>query len=203
MEKWMETLITVICGIAATIALVRLDWKKVWIRIKRFLKLNQKSYEAELSVDNEIRFLSQAVPSYDMKNLKAHLSEDVLYVAIPEEFRARLEAKDFEYREDNLKHFESKIRKAFEHLGIENYLQVINETATLVAADILKILEGGQTRFNGEMLGVKQINTNNIGVKELPKLTIDFYKTDFFTYRVFARILAIIKPGSLLTELKI
>ena len=73
-------------------------------------------------------------------------------------------------------------------MGIENYQTVINESVQEVAEQFLLDLKSGYIRFNGFLFGIDSIRVNRRGEQEDAALSIDFYKTDYFTYRVFANI---------------
>lgn len=63
----------------------------------------------------------------------------------------------------------------------------MEKCANDVAESLKMDLKQGLQRFNGEMLGVYKIQLQRIGELEQSSLNIKFYKTDFFTYRVFAQ----------------
>ena len=49
-------------------------------------------------------------------------------------------------------------------------------------------MKSGYIRFNGYLFGIDSMRTNRCGTEENAALSMDFYRTDYFTYRVFANI---------------
>ena len=52
-------------------------------------------------------------------------------------------------------------------------------------------------RFNGLMYGVKKVRNERLTIEEEAGLDMIFYKTDYFTFRVFAKIYEKLKNNSL------
>ena len=59
-----------------------------------------------------------------------------------------------------------------------------------VAEEFLSTLKDGTPRFNGEMFGVSSFIEKRYDIQEAPGVEITFYKTDYFTYRVFSKFFA-------------
>lgn len=179
------TIVSIVIGILA------IDWKK---KKKEYtLKIRKKKtttdlQEIDFNVESGFKYLDHAIPFYQKELLKTEVSNNMLIVPIPDDYKSILSKKDFIYRESTLEAWNKKLETTFAFLGVENCLEVINKTAIVVAKQIKEKIEDGVPRFNGEMFGVEHIQLQRIGEDENSSLKISFYKTDFFTYRVFATI---------------
>ena len=63
----------------------------------------------------------------------------------------------------------------------------LEEIAKEVADDFLAKLQAGKVRFNGSMFGVSFFDPGRTQEDETPTVTISYYTTDYFTFRVFAK----------------
>lgn len=77
-----------------------------------------------------------------------------------------------------------------------NIDEIILSSADEIAEEFLSDLREGYMRFNGLMYGLKNIRPERLTVDENSGLDIDFYKTDYFTYRVFDKIYQKLKANN-------
>jgi len=131
--------------------------------------------------------IDHAVPKYLEKNITLKQSAKSVIIPIPDEFKKPLENLGFEFHQCDTAG-NTIIEKSFKHIGIANYTSLISEAAIEVATGFLEELNQGKIRFNGYLWGVEKLRLNRSGVNEDPSFAIDFYKTDYFTYRVFAKL---------------
>lgn len=75
--------------------------------------------------------------------------------------------------------------------GIKNLPDLINEHRALIGEKFLNSEDG--LIFNGEKYGVFNLRFTRFGDKESPGVEIDFFKTDYFTHRVFRSIYHLLK----------
>jgi len=68
----------------------------------------------------------------------------------------------------------------------ENSKTELDEIAKEVTISFLNDLHSNKVRFNGALFGVNYVDSNRAPGPENPTVSIDFYTTDYFTYRVFA-----------------
>lgn len=150
-------------------------------KIRDSLKMtNFKTSNAYMPIDH-------AVPQYCEDNIYLKYINQSFIIPIPEEYRKELQELGFEY------HIESPYRNqtlidTFKCLGIENFQTVIKESVQEVSEQFLSDLKSGYIRFNGYLFGIDSIRLNRCGEEENAALSMDFYRTDYFTYRVFANI---------------
>ena len=167
---------------------------EIYKAIKNYFS-NKKRYKNSVkeidhigsSPEQGFRHFDHAIPKYEKQNLKTELSDDVLILAIPNKYKSFFEENDFIVREEKISTWTNRLTKTFKHLKVDNYQSLLKECAEEVSERIKLDIEDGLQRFNGEMLGVKKIQLQRIGEDENSALKILFYKSDFFTYRVFAK----------------
>ena len=73
------------------------------------------------------------------------------------------------------RHWDTATKEELETISVE------------VAKEIICDMDNGKKRFNSAIFGVDSFNPNNTNVEEYPCVLVNFYKTDYFTYRVFSR----------------
>ncbi|MDQ2178004.1 hypothetical protein [Marinifilum sp. D714] len=176
-------------------AILGVIFSEYWIKIKRNI-LNKVRYKKAVknvqnlgfSPEPGFKYFDHAIPAYERNHLKTEMSDSKMIIEIPKEFAIHLNSSNFIFRKQNISAWEEQLKKTFNHLGIDNYQSILKESAYEVALQMQKDINYGLQRFNGEMLGVKQIHLQRIGEDEQSSLRITFYKTDFFTFRVFANI---------------
>lgn len=168
---------------------------------------NLQTEKANLEQETGIIQLANGAPYYKEGNLSTEVREDIVfYVPIPESFRGELQKRGF--IKNNGVPYEDKynclsdrfvLKKAFDtgfgcfgkytwDATVKAEIRAIAETQAQVFLDDLK---ARKPRFNGSMLGVKENNPNRDNSDhERNTYKIIYYKTDYFTYRVFAQFYA-------------
>lgn len=151
------------------------------------IKISHQLQTLNFKEDAEYMAIDHAVPKYFENNVILNKSSNCVIVPIPNEYRDQLEELGFEYHvgayTDN-----PIIAKSFSHINIGSYVDFILEESVNVANEFLEDLQRGKIRFNGYLYGVEHIMLNRYGDNEEPLLKLDFYKTDYFTFRVFANL---------------
>lgn len=66
--------------------------------------------------------------------------------------------------------------------------KIYNEEKINVAKLLLSKVEQGSPYFNGEMYGIKRIQSERLGNMETATISVSSYKTDYYTHRVMAAI---------------
>ena len=145
---------------------------------------------SKLKFVNDAGYLAidHAIPMYKDENISLKNTESELIIEVPESYRERLKSLNFEIRESTFIGMEKKLEESFSFLNISDYQQIINQTALEVAQMFLQELQYGAIRFNGKLFGIENIRLNRLSIKEEASLTVIFYNTDYFTFRVFAEI---------------
>lgn len=164
-----------------------LDLAKSKVKNYRTLKIRDSLKMTNFKASDAYMPIDHAVPQYCEENIRLKYINQSFIIPIPEEYRNELQELGFEY------HVETSFRTqtlidAFKCLGIENFQTVIKESVQEVAEQFLTALKSGYIRFNGFLFGIDCIRLNRSGEEENAALSIDFYRTDYFTYRVFANI---------------
>lgn len=168
-----------------------LDKMKVYtsakVKARRITKISRQLQTLNFKADTDYMAIDHAVPKYLEVNIVLKQSDKSVIIPIPEKFGKQLNELGFESHccdsSDN-----SAIAKSFSHIGIDDYSTLIAEESANAANEFLDELRHGKIRFNGYLYGVDHIMLNRCGDNEDPVLKINFYKTDYFTFRVFAKI---------------
>lgn len=158
-------------------------------KVKNFktLKIRDSLKILNFKNDNGYMPIDHAVPQYDENNICLRNTNKTFIIPIPKEYLEEMQKFGFEYH-DEIIYKEQELLFAFNRLGLHDYKTIIQNSANIVAKDFLTELKNGLVRFNGYLFGIDNIRLNRCGEKENAALSIDFYKTDYFTYRVFANI---------------
>ena len=161
------------------------------LKIKKNIKqkILKKSFgNIDFKTNADYLFLDRAIPFYEEKFIDIRESDTKLIIAIPNEYKNILKDYNFEIREEEIQNWKRKLTITFNHLGISNYENLIKETTKEIAEEFINELSKGFIRFNGLMYGIENIRATRNTKTEEAGLDICFYKTDYFTYRVFGRI---------------
>ena len=154
----------------------------------RALKIRDDLKVANFKADNGYMPIDHAVPQYDEEDMHLRNSGQLFIVPIPQAYREELQRLGFHFH-DQAAYREEVLRAAVEQLGLsDSFDTILAAAADEVANQFLADLRNGYIRFNGYLFGVDHIGLNRSGEHENAALSIDFYKTDYFTYRVFAHI---------------
>lgn len=134
--------------------------------------------------------LDHGIPFYKHENITSKYTGNKLFVAVPEEYQDQLnqDGNVFEIRPSTIKFWEAKLKKSFNYLGLGDHQKLISEAANEAAEEFVKDIRKGYHRFNSKLFGVEKLKPNRKGLDEEASLQIDFYSTDYFTYRVFGKI---------------
>lgn len=131
--------------------------------------------------------LDHAVPQYKEKNIKLKNTNKTFVYPIPNTYRETLENMGFKYN-DSSDYRQSEMISTFNALGIKDCNEALTVAANEVAQSFIDDLKQGYIRFNGYLFGVSNIHLNRVGEEEDAVLSMELYKTDYFTYRVFANL---------------
>lgn len=163
------------------------DYASNKIKSSRISKICHQLQNLNFKVDADYMAIDHAVPKYLEDNISLKQTDKTVTVPIPENYIKTLEKLGFESHNCDTVDI-SLIEKSFKHIGIDNYTSLISEASNSVAIDFIKELNEGKIRFNGYLFGVEHLMINRHGQNEDPTLKMSFYKTDFFTFRVFAKL---------------
>lgn len=154
----------------------------------RTKKIRDSLKETNFKADEGYMPIDHAVPQYNEDDIHLQNINHSFVIAIPQEYREELQRLGFYYHEP-IPYREADLKAIFERLDLKEQLDaIIQDASNEVAKQFLDDLKNGYIRFNGYLFGVDNIRLNRSGVDENAFLSIDFYKTDYFTYRVFAKI---------------
>ena len=173
-------------------------------------RLYQTLKDADTSIQTEcgIVQIEHGTPYFERTALTTSVKDDrVCYYPIPMKNDLKEKLADYGFTQTNkykLEYndgynclspqflFKADFNDAFSCFGNyswdEKTKAEIAEMAEVVANDFLEDLKKGKKRFNGSMLGVKKVKLNNDEHHdERPTASIEYYISDYFTYRVFAK----------------
>lgn len=127
------------------------------------------------------------------QDLEAVLTDDTFILPIPKPYKEELASFNFKTDECKLKNnnYLDRIkvllnRKCPEIVGIDEY---INNVCMDTARDFLQKKKMRRTIFNGWMLGVSKIEARRSpDGKETHSMKIEFYLSDYFTFKVMSRV---------------
>jgi hypothetical protein len=174
--------------------LVSISFDSIKNRFNSFLRQRKISKQigilGELDFKNDAGYLAleHAIPMYKEQNISLKDSGTDFFLEIPKQYQQELKSFNFEIREASFKQMEDKVKIAFDSINIPNYQAVIQEESLIVAKDFLTELKKGALRFNGKLFGIDFIRAERTNDSEEPGLSINFYQTDYFTFRVFASL---------------
>lgn len=151
---------------------------------------------------NGIIMLAHGVPTYSPESLNEGKVDKCFYYPIPEKYRdilntfgfSQKKTDDIQYSDEDNCLFENfwgkdNFARGLSTIGI-NWDDTIKKDLDIIANNVAKSfhedLKNGKVRFNGAMYGVDYFDPGRSSGEELPTVTINFYKTDYFTYRVFS-----------------
>lgn len=132
--------------------------------------------------------IDHSVPEYNENNIVINKDNDELIIGIPEEYIDRLRTLGFAIHEDNLNAFQDRITQSFQLIGVEDSIEVLRSASIEVAKIFIDDLSKGFVRFNGHLFGVNHLSLNRVGIEENSSINLRVYKSDYFTYRVFAYV---------------
>ncbi|MBE0649665.1 MAG: hypothetical protein IH595_02380 [Bacteroidales bacterium] len=190
----MESVFSLIIGaIIGYIVSLILDLPKTKIdnhlKKRRVRKTSKKLSKFDFSNDSGYMALDHAIPFYEENNIDLKHTGKEFIIEIPDKFKPQLEQFKFETRKGSQKGLENILSETFGFLSEDNdYNKKIQVAAEEVSKDFIAQLENGATRFNGKMFGVQSIKCERLTENEKAGLSIEFYITDYFTYRVFAKL---------------
>lgn len=157
------------------------------IESKKIFKIREQLQSTNFEKIADYMAIDHAVPKYIEGNIVITEDKKNMLVHIPEAYREQLDKLGFvSHLDDNIDN--SIIENSFKHLGIVDYESILSAASVSVAEEFIKELNDGKIRFNGYLWGVEHIRINRKGDSENPTLNMKFYKTDYFTYRVFAKL---------------
>ena len=161
--------------------------------IKHFLKTRKANKGiGDITLDNNEYYvaLDHGIPFYEHKNIETRKTTSKLIVEIPQKYHELLNIgkNEFVIREGTLDQWHTVLKNSFEYFGLDNYKEEIRQAAIASAEEFVDDINQGHTRFNSELFGVEKIRPNRTGEEEESSLLLDFYSTDYFTYRVFGKI---------------
>lgn len=163
------------------------DYASEKIKLRQISTIRHQLQNLNFKEDTGSMAIDHAVPKYVEDNIILKQTGKTVIIPIPEKYRKTLEDLGFDF------HYYDTIdttivEKSFIHIGIANYAPLISEVSNSVAIDFIKELNQGKIRFNGYLFGIEHLMLNRYGENEDPMLKIDFYKTNYFTFRVFAKL---------------
>lgn len=174
--------------------------KKILLKSIRIRKLRM---ELKTSVNNDSSFatLDSAIPYYSKNNIKIRAISKSFFIAIPPPYNYALELYEFEYRA-NASLTSPRFSGIFANKELpEDFELIVQSCANETAEQFLVELEAGKTRFNGPIYGVYRIYPQRLTLKEEAGLQIDFYTTDFFTYRTIGKIVKRLQNNNLFNKI--
>lgn len=186
----MKDLILLIAGaVIGRYVTVYLDLYHKKLQIKKGRRYHE-DLSNRLSKDLNTAILESGKPFFRPQDINISDSGKNLIVAIPEQYRARLLDNDptFVFRTQSSYNDSESFLDLANLTGIRELPELIVKHADLVALDFISRQESNRLVFNGEMFGVKKIRRGRKTENEINHLQMQVYKTDFFTYQVFASI---------------
>lgn len=148
--------------------------------------------------------LSHGIPTFSKSLVDLSTDDSSFYYPIPEDKKERLaqlkfkqENNDFTLSDDmnllssscranTLKRVNEGIQ-FFNGKDLNEIKNELRDIANEVADNFVQKLNCGLVRFNGALFGVSAFRGNRLAGIEYPTIDFSFYKTDYFTFRVFAR----------------
>ncbi|MCW3466641.1 hypothetical protein [Chitinophaga nivalis] len=162
--------------------------KKVIQRIRE-KKLKRLLNNDTLINDPHVLVLDRAIPYYDPKGgIKLRCTQQNLFISFPQKYKTAFRAYDFVYREQEIFDGRTDIATLLEKMGISNAQKRLDDATATTALDFLRDFKAGQNRFNSLISGIYKLRTTRLNTEEKSGLDMQFYTTDYFTYRVFSNL---------------
>lgn len=182
---YMELVYGTIFGVVLT-KLVEYLWAKL---LKyRMQSIVRSRLDDTFEVTNRILALDHGIPHYLHANITLRHSKNSFFIGVPAKYRDELMSFDFEYRPTISLEGNDDLERTFQFLNDSNVSSAIQIAASQVAEELILDLQNGETRFNNEMFGVNKVRSQRLDKDEDAGFTIDFYKTDYFTYRTCVKL---------------
>jgi hypothetical protein len=185
----MEFLYGAIVGaiIGAVVTDIYNYFKRKYLQ-ERKTSVLKRSLNQAFKTDGGVIALDHAIPYYLKENITLRDTNKSLFVEIPAQYQKSLEEYGFQSRPNTNLSGNSDLQATLSMLNIEDPLEAISRAARQVAEEFIDDFRNGYIRFNGLMFGVDKIRAERLTQDENSGFTISFYKTDYFTYRTFAKI---------------
>lgn len=221
------TLATIITALGIIVGFLKKV--RIWLlkRCKSCWKLITKCWHEWIMKDSKepngaINLLDNANPIYDNSHLKEKTVDKNFFYPIPEKYKDVLKelsdncfvqenTVDFQYNNTNNCLSDDfwdntdgniKFRTGFEAIKCEWNDEAQKELADIscqVAEKLICDLES-HPRYNSVIFGVDSFHPNRKGQREKPSVQISFYRTDYFTYRVFSQFYQNHCPKNCITD---
>ncbi len=162
-------------------------FKRKYLR-ERKISVLKKGLNQAFKIDDGVIALDHAIPYYLKENITLRDTNKCLFIQIPTQYQAELEENGFQSRPNTNLSGGNDLQTSLTMLNVEDPLEIINQAAMQVAEEFLDDFRKGYIRFNGLLYGVDKIRAERLTQDENSGFTINFYKTDYFTYRTFAKI---------------
>ena len=184
-ETYVSQIMWMILG-----ALLIKMYQLVKIKTLRVIKKNRIKKQSITFNYESIISLDHGDPYYYSSNLITQKSDKELYISIPDGILERIREYDPEFETRHSRSFNgtSSFKELQDITGIVDLEALIDKHTDIVANEFLKIIKAGRLIFNGEKFGVKRIVRGRKNADEEAALRIEFYKTDYFTHKVFRSI---------------
>lgn len=181
--------------------LLQKAYKKIEdIRYKRRLRSEISSYKKRKDAINVVD-LANGDPEFEKSNIFSREvsifgSHHSLFIGMPEDIKEKITSREREagYMDSQL----SKFRPDVSFDGGNNFKDLADLTQIAELPDLIekhKIIVGEKFLdskdgmiFNGEKYGIFNLKFTRFGDEEKPGVEIDFFKTDYYTHRVFRSI---------------
>ena len=180
--------------------------RKESVHSKRNRELLREFLEKDYSMNKDgIVLLAHGTPSYSRGDIEGYITDKRFYYPIPQvdSIINHLAKYGFEQKGNPDFNYTNNVNclsdsfwgiETFNHglASFGNYAwdntikSELDEIAKEVAMQFISDLDAGAVRFNGAMFGVSSFHPNRSQGDELPTAKVYFYKTDYFTYRVFS-----------------
>ena len=156
----------------------------------------------QILVPEDINSIFDRIPRfYDDNDIELTVITEQQYFGITEELQNKLSEYNFICRTsttEELKH--NLLETVTEIIGNENNAEdLIQNSIIKTCNSLIQNLHDGLQRFNGDMLGIKNIRLNRSHEStaeynaERPTFRAQFYKTDYFTHLVIGEVFQQIK----------
>lgn len=182
--------------------------------IKKTIKKNKHKQNNELLLESfskqdysllssGIVPLAHGVPTYKPEDITCKVVDNNFFYPIPEKYKKTLSSFGFIQKDSDDYHYvdsDNCLHKSFWGGSVfdrgfytligstwNEAKKEVSEIANSVAEQLVTDLQKGYIRFNGAMFGVSSFNPNRTQGEERPNMSINFYKTDYFTYNVFTQ----------------
>lgn len=163
------------------------DYTSKKIKSRQISRISHQLQSLNFKGSADYMAIDHAVPKYVEDNIILKQTGKTIIIPIPKDYRMPLEELGFDFHQNDTIDT-TIIEKSFMQIGIDSYASLITEVSNSVAMDFIEDLNHGKIRFNGYLFGVEHLMLNRYGGDEEALLKMDFYKTDYFTFRVFAKL---------------